>query len=128
MRAPPDTLLWMQNALRGLEHRGAKVTLPGESYSGEQALEGEVTLKTFWVTEISSNKSGNAVVHVKLTRNSAVVSDKDYRGAKTVTNWSSGDSELQRLVDNVWADAIDKIAIELVGACSQAAAAANQHE
>jgi hypothetical protein len=121
VRAPEDPQAWILSALRGLERRGLRVAVPaaGSTVSpGSDALAGEVTLKTFWLTEISTNKAGNAVVHVKLTRNAAVISDQDYRGSRTVTNWSSGDSELQHLVDAVWADAIDKMATGIMGACA----------
>jgi hypothetical protein len=118
VRAPDDVSLWLRNVVAGLESRGVIPhfdTNPGEA----SPLVASLSLRMAWVSEIHTSKTATTLWRLKLTRGESVLVDRDYRGSNTVMNWSSGDGELQRMVDRAFGGALDQIAGDVRAICME---------
>jgi hypothetical protein len=110
--------LWLRNVVAGLESRGVIPhfdTNPGEA----SPLVASLSLRMAWVSEIHTSKTATTLWRLKLTRGESVLVDRDYRGSNTVMNWSSGDGELQRMVDRAFGGALDQIAGDVRAICME---------
>jgi len=119
VRAPESVDAWLHNVLgAGLASRGVTPHFDRRPQGVADPLTADVALRTAWVSDIHTSKSATAVLNLRLKRGEALLGERDYRGADTVLNWSSGDGELQRMVDRAFGRALDQIARDVRAACS----------
>jgi hypothetical protein len=104
VKAPEEVSLWLHNVVAGLESRGV---VPAFDTNPTHA----------WVSEIHTSKTATTLMRMKLSRGESVLKERDYRGSDTVMNWSSGDGELQHMVDRAFGVALDQIAEDLRASC-----------
>jgi hypothetical protein len=117
VRAPVDVNAWLRNVVAGLASRGVIPSFDVGSSLQTQPLVADLSLRMAWVSEIQTSKTATMLLHMKLSRGESVLSERDYRGSDTLINWSSGDGELQRMVDRALGNALDQIADEVGAAC-----------
>jgi hypothetical protein len=101
---------WLKSVFGGLSSYGMPVTfseskdLPGAA--GSLAI--RIDLQLAAVADVQANKTANVQVAVATITDGQEIR-KSYRGMAAVTNWNSGDGELQRLVDRAFADALGRL-------------------
>jgi hypothetical protein len=117
VRAPADVSLWLRNVVAGLESRGVVPHFDSNPTHEASPLVAGFTLRLAWVSEIHTAKTATILLRMKLTRGGSVLREKDYRGSDTVMNWSSGNGELQNMVDRAFGGALDQIADDVRAAC-----------
>ena len=117
VRAPENVDSWLTNVMSGLGSRGIAVSFDSNPAHAADPLMTSVTLKLAWVSDLHTSKNATTLLHVRVKRGDNVVTERDYRGADTAINWSSGDGELQRMVDRSFGRALDQIAVDLRAAC-----------
>jgi len=117
VRAPENVDSWLTNVMSGLGSRGIVVSFDSNPTRAVDPLMTSVTLKLAWVSDLHTSKNATTLLHVRVKRGDRVVTERDYRGADTAINWSSGDGELQRMVDRSFGRALDQIAVDLRAAC-----------
>ena len=118
VHAPENVNAWLHNVLGGLGTRGVKVTFDAVPTGAASPLVASMTLRIAWVSEIHTSKNATTLWHMRLRAGENVVADADFRGADTVLNWSSGDAELQHMVDRAFGRSLDLMAIEVRKRCS----------
>ncbi len=118
VRAPDSVEAWLNNVLgAGLASRGVKPYFDRRPEGVTDPLTADVALRLAWVSDLHTSKSATAVLNLRLKRGESVLREQDYRGMDTVMNWSSGDGELQRMVDRAFGRALDQMAVDLRAAC-----------
>ena len=115
--APADVNAWLHNVVAGLETRGVAVSFDTNTSQQAAPLVASLTLRTAWVSELHTSKATNTVWQMRLRRGETLIEESNFRGADTVMNWSSGDGELQRMVDRAFGRALDQIAVKVRAAC-----------
>jgi hypothetical protein len=118
VHAPENVNAWLHNVLAGLGTRGITVTFDAIPAGAANPLVASMTLRIAWVSEISTSKSATTLWHMRLRDGENPVADADFRGADTVLNWSSGDAELQHMVDRAFGRSLDLMATEVRKHCS----------
>jgi hypothetical protein len=117
VHAPADVNAWLRNVLGGFGGRGVQLVYDAIPSGEARPLVGSLTLKIAWVSELHTDKNATTLWHLQLRRGASTVLDQDFRGADTAMNWSSGDGELQRMVDRAFGASLDQMAAEVRGAC-----------
>jgi len=117
VHAPANTGAWLQNVVAGFDSRDIDVRFDTNAAHEATPLVASLTLRIAWVSDISTSKTANTLWHMRLRRGETQLVDADFRGADAVMNWSSGDGELQRLVDRAMGKALDLMAGEVRAAC-----------
>ncbi|HWE98337.1 MAG TPA: hypothetical protein VG248_00905 [Caulobacteraceae bacterium] len=117
VRAPADQEAWLRSVIFGLGSRGFALSQAGPGAPVSGALSARFTLQNAWVSSVASNKVADVIWHVDATRDGTSVISKDYRGASNRMNWSSGDDELQGIVNRAFAQALDAMAVDLREQC-----------
>jgi hypothetical protein len=117
VNAPDDTTAWLTSILGGLQARGVGVAFDKDATPTGDVVVARVNLRSAWLTSVSTNKVANVVLHVRAERAGAPVIERDYRGSLTGVNWSSGEGELRRLVDDAFADALNDMAVDFHTLC-----------
>ncbi|HET9472904.1 MAG TPA: hypothetical protein VFO82_03370 [Steroidobacteraceae bacterium] len=115
--APTDVKAWLHNVVAGLGTRGVAVDFDTNTAQQTAPLVATLTLRTAWVSELHTSKATNTVWQMRLRRGETLIEESNIRGADTVMNWSSGDGELQRMVDRAFGRALDQIAARVRAAC-----------
>jgi hypothetical protein len=118
VRAPADVNAWLQSVVQGFESRGINVSFDSNPTGEADPLVASLSLRLAWVDEIHISKTATTLWHMRLRRGERQLADADYRGADTVMNWSSGDAELQRMVDRALGKSLDLMAADVRGACA----------
>jgi hypothetical protein len=118
VRAPESVEAWLNNVLgAGLASRGITPYFDRRPEGVTDPLTADVALRLAWVSDLHTSKTATAVLNLRLKRGESVLREHDYRGMDTVMNWSSGDGELQRMVDRAFGRALDQMATDLRAAC-----------
>jgi hypothetical protein len=118
VRAPKNIDEWLHNVLgAGLPWRGVTPHFDPQPGNTSDSLSAEISLRLAWVSAQSTAKSATVMLNLRLNRGGSLLVERDYRGMDTEMNWSSGDAELQRLVDRAFGRALDKMAADVRGAC-----------
>ena len=111
VKAPADSGPWLKSIVGGLGTRGFSVSFAPESRGPSDAkISVTIALRSAWVTNLSSDKVANVVLHVRAERSGRTPVDRDFRGAVTAVNWVNSAGELQALVDRAFSRALDDIA------------------
>jgi hypothetical protein len=116
--APAEVNAWLHNVVAGLGTRGVAVSFDTNTTQDTAPLVASLTLRTAWVSELHTSKATNTVWQMRLRRGETLIEETNIRGADTVMNWSSGDGELQRMVDRAFGRALDQIAVKVRAACN----------
>ena len=117
VHAPANSGTWLQNVVAGFDSRDIDVSFDANTAHEATPLIASLTLRIAWVSDIHTSKTANALWHMRLRRGETQLVDADFRGADTALNWSSGDGELQRMVDRALGKALDLMADEVHAAC-----------
>lgn len=119
VRAPESVEAWLNNVLgAGLASRGIKPHFDRLPDGTADPLTADVALRLAWVSDLHTSKSATTVLNLRLKRGQSLLREHDYRGMDTVMNWSSGDGELQRMVDRAFGRALDQMAADVRTACN----------
>jgi len=117
VHAPADVHAWLHNVIAGFGTRGVTVSFDTNPSQQVSPLIASLTLRTAWVSELHTSKAANTVWQMRLRRGETLIEEANYRGADTVMNWSSGDGELQRMIDRAFGRALDQMAVKVRAAC-----------
>lgn len=115
VRSPGQGAEWISGMLSsGLKEKG--VTLSGAPAAGatKPVVVAEARLVTAWVGSVATSMNGTVVVAV---RHGEGAEEKIYRGAATVMNWSSGEGEIQSLMDRAFEQMLVKLGADLRERC-----------
>lgn len=118
VRAPANADAWMRNVVAALQSRGIDVSFNATPDRQANVLVASLSLRTAWVSEISTSKTATTLWSMRLKRGDKEVKAADYRGVDTAMNWASGDGELQRMVDRAMGSALDSMAVDVKAACA----------
>jgi len=118
IKAPEDTTAWLQSILGGLATRGVGVGFDKAAPANAKVVVARVRLQSAWLTETQTNKTANIVLHVRAEHGAAAPTERDYRGGLTKINWNNSDAELQKLVDEAFAEALNEMAFDLRHLCA----------
>jgi hypothetical protein len=117
VHAPADVNAWLHNVVTGFGTRGVTVSFDTNPTQQAAPLIASLTLRTAWVSELHTSKAANTVWQMRLRRGETLIEETNFRGADTVMNWSSGDGELQRMIDRAFGRALDQMAVKVRAAC-----------
>jgi len=117
VHAPDDVNTWLHNVVAGIGTRGVALSFDTNPTGDAAPLVASFTLRTAWVSELHTSKAANTVWQMRLRRGETLIEETNFRGADTVMNWSSGDGELQRMVDRAFGRALDQMAAKVHAAC-----------
>jgi hypothetical protein len=120
VHAPADVNAWLRNVIAGFGTRGVTVSFDTNPTQQAAPLIASLTLRTAWVSELHTSKAANTVWQMRLRRGETLIEETNFRGADTVMNWSSGDGELQRMIDRALGRALDQMAVKVRAACGPA--------
>lgn len=113
VRSPGQGAEWISGMLSsGLKEKG--VTLSAGPDATSPVLVTEARLVTAWVGSTSTSMNGTVVIAV---RHGEGAEEKIYRGAATVMNWSSGEGEIQSLMDRAFEQMLVKLGADLRDRC-----------
>jgi hypothetical protein len=119
VHAPEDVQTWMKAVLGGLVARGVGVRFEPGAAPAPAAPSAHFTLQTAWIQSTVVTYSANVVVHLQAENAVGAKIDSSIRGRVARTAyWSGGRDTLQSAVDGAFADALDKMAVELKGLCT----------
>jgi hypothetical protein len=118
VHAPADTNAWLHNVVAGFGTRGVALSFDTNTTHDAAPLVASFTLRTAWVSELHTSKAANTVWQMRLSRGETLIEETNFRGTDTVMNWSSGDGELQRMVDRAFGRALDLMAARVHAACA----------
>jgi len=118
VHAPANVDAWLRNVIGGLQTRGIDVSFDANAAHEFDPLVASLTLRMAWVSGISSSKNATTLWRMHLRRGVADIRQADYRGTDIALNWSSGDGELQRMVDRAMGRALDLMAADVRAACA----------
>ena len=112
VRAPQDTAAWLRSVLKALPTKGVDVSFDGSDHPPGIAIQAEAQLVTAWVTGIESSMSANVVLRVRFHLADGSIDEHLYRGYETSVNWSSGDAEIQDLLNQAFDRVLEKLALD----------------
>lgn len=119
VKSPPDAKAWLRNVLQGLNSRGVAVAFEGDAnIPANAAVRLAVELRIAWLTNTSSNKTANIVLHVRGSDSDGHAIDDSLRGSRSTIDWSASDDELKKLIDEAFAVALDQLAQKVKSDCS----------
>jgi hypothetical protein len=122
VHAPEDVQAWMKAVLGGLVARGVGVRFEPGAAAAPDMPSARFTLQTAWIQSTVVTYSANVVVHLQAENAAGAKIDNSIRGRVARTAyWSGGRDTLQSAVDGAFADALDKMAVELKGLCGGSA-------
>jgi hypothetical protein len=117
VRGPTNANAWLHNVIEGLQTRGIDASFDVNPRAEAMPLVADLTLRLAWVSDLHTSKNATTLWHMTLRRGDRSLGAFDYRGADTSLNWSSGDGELQRMVDRALGRALDAMAADVHSAC-----------
>ena len=118
VHAPTNLDAWLHNVIAGFETRGIRVSFDATPNQDAAALVASMTLRIAWVSELVESKNATTLWHMRMRHGDTILVDRDFRGTDTVLNWSSGDGELQRMVDRAQGRALDLMAAAVRSTCA----------
>jgi hypothetical protein len=117
VRAPTDVQAWMRAVLGGLAARGVTARFDAAPAPGIPSA--RFTLQTAWIQSTVVTYSASVVVRLQAQGAAGSAIDRSYRGRVARTAyWSGGTGTLQSAVDGAFADALDKMAVDLKAMCN----------
>ena len=109
---PENVAAWLQNTLEALGNHGITIKSAAVKFPGTIAIHAE--LLTAWVSDLRSSRTANIVLRVTYGENGSPIL---YRGTANGINWSSGDSELQHMIDKALTEIVDTMSRDIVKLC-----------
>lgn len=117
VRAPTDVQAWMRAVLGGLAARGVNPRFDAAAAPGVPSA--RFTLQTAWIQSTVVTYSASVVVRLRVEGAAGSAIDRSYRGRVARTAyWSGGVDTLQSAVDGAFADALNKMAVDLKSLCN----------
>lgn len=115
VRSPGQGADWISGMLSsGLKEKGVVLSAVPGAHEERAVLVTEARLVTAWVSSTSTSMNGTVVVAF---RHGEGAEEKIYRGAATVMNWSSGEGEIQSLMDRAFEEMLVKLGADLREMC-----------
>ena len=119
VRSPGQGAEWISGMLSsGLKEKGVTLSAEPGADGTSPVLVTEARLVTAWVGSVTTSMNGTVVVAI---RHSEGAEEKIYRGAATVMNWSSGEGEIQSLMDRAFEQMLVKLGADLRDRCGHGA-------
>lgn len=118
IRGPADAPAWLASVLKSLSRYGVDVSFPSPGAAPQDGLTASVTLVTLWVAPIITAKTGSVVIGVRYARGGAAVKQANYRGRESDLDWSAGSDEIQSMIDDTAAQAVQSMADDLATLCA----------
>jgi hypothetical protein len=117
VHSPGQGAEWISGMLSGgLKEKGVTLSAEPGADATSSVLVTEARLVTAWVGSTATSMNGTVVIAV---RHGAAAEEKIYRGAATVVNWSSGEGEIQSLMDRAFEQMLVKLGADLRDRCEQ---------
>lgn len=125
VKGPPDAQAWLHSVIGGLRNTGIEVEF-GDAEATSAALSAKAELKTAWVSSAATAKIASVVLNLQYFRSGTLIKSADYRGSISTPNWSSGQYEIQSMIDRALEQALSQAAADTLAACSAAVTASTQ--
>jgi hypothetical protein len=119
VKGPSDPQAWLHSVIGGLRNTGIAVEF-GEADTTSAALSAKAELKTAWVSSAATAKIASVVLNLQYFRSGSLIKSADYRGSISTPNWSSGQQEIQSMIDRAFDQALSQAAADTLAACSAA--------
>lgn len=119
VKGPTDAQAWLHSVIGGLRNTGITVEF-GEAETTPTDLSAKAELKTAWVSSAATAKTASVVLNVQYFRSGSMIKSADYRGSISTPNWSSGQYEIQSMIDRALDQALSQAAADTLAACSAA--------
>jgi hypothetical protein len=121
VKGPPDPQAWLHSVIGGLRNTGIAVEF-GDAETASADLSANAELKTAWVSSAATAKIASVVLNLQYFRSGSMIKSADYRGSISTPNWSSGEHEIQSMIDRAFDQALSQAAADTLAACSAAVA------
>jgi hypothetical protein len=119
IHAPDDFQAWMKAVLGGLFARGVGIRFEPGAPAAPELPSARFTLQTAWIQSTVVTYSANVVIRLEAENIAGAKIDDSIRGRVARTAyWSGGRDTFQSAVDGAFADALDKMAVELKTICA----------
>jgi hypothetical protein len=119
VKGPPDPQAWLHSVIGGLRNSGIAVEF-GDPDTTSADLSAKAELKTAWVSSAATAKIASVVLNLQYFRSGSLIKSADYRGSISTPNWSSGQQEIQSMIDRAFEQALSQAATDTLAACSAA--------
>jgi hypothetical protein len=119
VKGPPDPEAWLHSVIGGLRNTGIAVEF-GDAETTSADLSAKAELKTAWVSSAATAKIASVVLNLQYFRSGSMIKSADYRGSISTPNWSSGQHEIQSMIDRAFDQALSQAAADTLAACSAA--------
>jgi hypothetical protein len=119
VKGPPDPQAWLHSVIGGLRGTGIAVEF-GNADTASADLSAKAELKTAWVSSAATAKIASVVLNLKYFRSGSMIKSADYRGSISTPNWSSGQNEIQSMIDRAFDQALSQAAADTLAVCSAA--------
>jgi len=119
VKGPPDPQAWLHSVIGGLRNTGIAVVF-GDAETTSADLSAKAELKTAWVSSAATAKIASVVLNLQYFRSGSMIKSADYRGSISTPNWSSGQHEIQSMIDRAFDQALSQAAADTLAACSGA--------
>jgi hypothetical protein len=117
IRSPADVQVFMRSFADALSKRGIAPQF-GAQQLGADAQGVSLDLQMVWVSGAASALTANVIVVVATPGPDGQTIRKSYRGRRVNMNWNDGNSEIQKVVNQAFGDALDQIAADLRMRCA----------
>lgn len=117
VKGPPDAQAWLHSVIGGLRNTGIAVEF-GDAESASSDLSASAELKTAWASSAATAKIASVVLNLRYFRSGSLIKSADYRGSISTPNWSSGQHEIQSMIDRAFDQALSQAAADTLAACS----------
>lgn len=117
VKGPPDPQAWLHSVIGGLRNAGIAVEF-GDPETTSADLSANAELKTAWVSSAATAKIASVVLNLQFFRSGATIKSADYRGSISAPNWSSGQHEIQSMIDRAFDQALSQAAADTLAVCS----------
>jgi hypothetical protein len=117
VKGPPDPQAWLHSVIGGLRNTGIEVEF-GNADAASGDLSAKAELKTAWVSSAATAKIASVVLNLQYFRSGSMIKSADYRGSISTPNWSSGQYEIQSMIDRAFDQALAQAAADTLAACS----------
>jgi hypothetical protein len=125
VKGPPDAQAWLHSVIGGLRNTGIEVKFgDADAASASADLSAKAELKTAWVSSAATAKIASVVLNLQYFRSGSMIKSADYRGSISTPNWSSGEYEIQSMIDRAFDQALSQAAADTLAACSAAVTSA----
>jgi hypothetical protein len=119
VKGPADPQAWLHSVISGLRNTGIAVVF-GDAETTSAELSAKAELKTAWVSSAATAKIASVVLNLQYYRSGSMIKSADYRGSISTPNWSSGQHEIQSMIDRAFDQALSQAAADTLAACSAA--------